>query len=50
MVLLLLILLIAVVCGFVGALVKGLLRLLVIGIVLFLAGLVFGGVSLDVTR
>ncbi|MFB7667109.1 hypothetical protein ACFC1R_24725 [Kitasatospora sp. NPDC056138] len=46
MVLILLILLIAVVCGFVGALAKGLLRLLVIGIVLFLAGLVFGGVPL----
>ncbi|WP_316524193.1 hypothetical protein [Kitasatospora brasiliensis] len=46
MALFLFILLIAVVFGFVGALVKGLLWLLVIGAVLFVAALVFGGARL----
>ncbi|MFI6151121.1 hypothetical protein ACIBCA_00285 [Kitasatospora sp. NPDC051170] len=46
MALFLFILLIAVVFGFVGALVKGLLWLLVIGAVLFVAALVLGGVRL----
>ncbi|MFJ4189221.1 hypothetical protein [Kitasatospora sp. NPDC089509] len=40
------ILLLAVVFGFVGVLVKGLLWLLVIGVVLFVAALLFGGVRL----
>ncbi|MDH6129060.1 MULTISPECIES: hypothetical protein [unclassified Kitasatospora] len=46
MALFLFILLIAVVFGFLGALVKGLLWLLVIGAVLFVAALVLGGVRL----
>ncbi|MFJ6776548.1 hypothetical protein ACIQOV_37275 [Kitasatospora sp. NPDC091257] len=50
MALFLFIVLIAVVFGFVGALVKGLLWLLVIGIVLFLAALVFGGMRLGGRR
>ncbi|MEV7596018.1 hypothetical protein AB0O91_01345 [Kitasatospora sp. NPDC089797] len=50
MALFLFILLIAVVFGFVGALVKGLLWLLVIGAVLFIAALVFGGVRLGRSR
>ncbi|MFE6054895.1 hypothetical protein ACFQ6N_29440 [Kitasatospora sp. NPDC056446] len=50
MALFLFIVLIAVVFGFVGALVKGLLWLLVIGIVLFLAALVLGGMRLGSRR
>ncbi|MFD9692528.1 hypothetical protein ACFXPX_16065 [Kitasatospora sp. NPDC059146] len=50
MALFLFIVLIAVVCGFVGALVKGLLWLLVIGAVLFVAALVFGGMRLGRRR
>ncbi|MEU4116768.1 hypothetical protein AB0F71_20020 [Kitasatospora sp. NPDC028055] len=50
MALLLFILLIAVVFGFVGVLVKGLLWLLLIGIVLFVGGLVFGGLRLGSRR
>ncbi|MFJ4674473.1 MULTISPECIES: DUF4175 domain-containing protein [Kitasatospora] len=46
MVWLLLIVLIAVVCGFVGALVKGLLWLLVIGAVLFVGALLVAGVRM----
>ncbi|MEV7778337.1 hypothetical protein [Kitasatospora sp. NPDC088351] len=46
MILFLIIVLLAVVFGFVGALVKGLLWLMIIGIVLFVVALVFGGVSL----
>ncbi|WP_182443441.1 hypothetical protein [Streptacidiphilus sp. PB12-B1b] len=47
------ILLVAVVCGFLGAIIKGLLWLLVIGCVLFVAALVYGGIRLgrrDVRR
>ncbi|WP_327066396.1 hypothetical protein OG500_11170 [Kitasatospora sp. NBC_01250] len=50
MALFLFILLIAVVFGFVGALVKGLLWLLVIGAVLFVAALVLGGMRLGRRR
>ncbi|MFI9325824.1 hypothetical protein ACIGXI_39420 [Kitasatospora aureofaciens] len=46
MALFLFILLVAVVFGFVGVLVKGLLWLLVIGVVLFIASLVLGGMRL----
>ncbi|MFJ7280325.1 hypothetical protein [Kitasatospora sp. NPDC098663] len=46
MALFLFVLLIAVVFGFVGALVKGLLWLLIIGAVLFVAALVLGGMHL----
>ncbi|MER6297963.1 hypothetical protein ABT247_00120 [Kitasatospora sp. NPDC001539] len=46
MALFLFIVLVAVVFGFVGVLVKGLLWLLVIGIVLFLAALLFGGMRI----
>ncbi|MFF2145143.1 hypothetical protein [Kitasatospora sp. NPDC058190] len=44
------ILLIAVLFGFVGALVKGLLWLLVIGAVLFVTALIFAGVRLGRRR
>ncbi|GAA2152743.1 hypothetical protein GCM10009760_49820 [Kitasatospora kazusensis] len=50
MALFLFIVLIAVVFGFIGALVKGLLWLLVIGVVLFMATLVFGGMRLGSRR
>lgn len=43
MALFLLIVLIAVVLGIIGAAVKGLLYLLVIGVVVFLVGMLFGG-------
>jgi hypothetical protein len=46
MTLFLLLLLVAVALGIVGAVVKGLLYLLVIGVVVFLAALVLGGVRL----
>jgi hypothetical protein len=46
MALFLFIILVAVVLGLVGAVVHGLIWLLVIGIVLFLANLVFGGARL----
>lgn len=42
--------LVAVVFGFVGVLVKGLLWLLVIGVVLFIAALVVGGMRLGLSR
>ncbi|MFH9355710.1 hypothetical protein [Kitasatospora sp. NPDC017646] len=44
------IVLVAVVFGFVGALVKGLLWLLVIGVVLFIVALVLAGVRLGRVR
>ncbi|MET9182685.1 hypothetical protein ABZX88_31385 [Kitasatospora aureofaciens] len=50
MALFLFILLVAVVFGFVGVLVKGLLWLLVIGVVLFIASLVIGGMRLGRRR
>ncbi|CAM5662398.1 hypothetical protein AB0F92_39985 [Kitasatospora aureofaciens] len=50
MALFLFILLVAVVFGFVGVLVKGLLWLLVIGVVLFIASLVLAGMRLGRRR
>ena len=46
MVFFLLVILAAVVLGIIGAVAKGLFYLLIIGIVLFVAGLVFGGARL----
>jgi hypothetical protein len=50
MALFLFIVLVAVVCGFIGALVKGLLWLLVIGVVLLVAALLFGGMRIGRRR
>lgn len=46
MALFLFIVLVAVVCGFVGVLIKGMLWLMVIGCVLFAVALVFAGIRL----
>jgi hypothetical protein len=50
MALFLLIIIIAIALGIVGVVIKGLIWLLIIGIVIFLANLVFGGIRLGKRR
>ena len=50
MALFLLIIIIAIALGIVGVVIKGLIWLLIIGIVIFLANLVFGGIRLGKNR